>query len=540
MRSSTAPSRSLRPAHRPPKAALPLVLLVSALFAALVLAGPASASAGVNPYAATLSQSPNLAAAAQAAGATFDPNTVISDKVFRFVGSMTQAQVQSFLAAQAGILKTYQAPDVNGVIKPASQIIWEAAQHWDVNPKVVLATLQKEQSLLTAMAPSAWALNEAMGCGVPDSGSVNTFYKGFGKQVWYGADSLSVDGKNWYAGITKKCSDGAVSPSNVSTYSLYTYTPWIAGNQLFWTVYWRYFGDPIGDVTPPVTTVSGVDSAWHAQAVTLSFTGADNTGGSGVAYTQYSLNGGKTWTRGNMVTVSAPLNHSADGAHTVTYRSVDNSGNVEAGKSCKVRIDTTAPATADNAGVAWHSKAVTVTLTAADPKPEASTGIVAGSSGVAYTEYSSDGGATWTRGTSFTVAAPADHSGDGPRQVLVRSADVAGNVASARTVTVRIDTRQPRTYSNWAATVARGHTASLRYYVSDARPGSPTATVVIKVRTLAGRSVKTITARGPVNSTLSTRFVCWLAKGHYRYFVYATDAAGNHQSAVGGNRLTVK
>ena len=145
-----------------------------------------------------------------------------------------------------------------------------------MNPKVVLATLQKEQSLLTAMAPSAWALNEAMGCGVPDSGSVNTFYKGFGKQVWYGADSLSVDGKNWYAGITKKCSDGAVSPSNVSTYSLYTYTPWIAGNQLFWTVYWRYFGDPIGDVTPPVTTVSGVDSAWHAQAVTLSFAGADN------------------------------------------------------------------------------------------------------------------------------------------------------------------------------------------------------------------------------------------------------------------------
>ena len=206
-----------------------------------------------------------------------------------------------------------------------------------------------------------------------------------------------------------------------------------------------------------------------------------------------------------------------------------------------MRIDTTAPATADNAGVAWHSKAVTVTLTAADPKPEASTGIVAGSSGVAYTEYSSDGGATWTRGTSFTVAAPADHSGDGPRQVLVRSADVAGNVASARDRDGQDRHTPAPDLLELAATMARGHTASLRYYVSDARPGSPTATVVIKVRTLAGRSRKDDRrARAGRWSLLRRAFVCWLAEGHYRYFVYATDAAGNHQSAMGGNRLTVK
>jgi cytochrome c len=228
--------------------------------------------------------------------------------------------------------------------------------------------------------------------------------------------------------------------------------------------------------------------------------------------------------------------------HAIAYRSVDDSGNVEATKSCKVRIDTTAPATADDAGVGWHHKARTVTLTAADPRSKANVkaGIAAGSAGVAYTEYSSDGGATWTQGGSFAVPAPADHSGDGAQQILVRAADAAGNVAPARVVTVRIDTRKPQPRAAWAARVARGHRASLRFYVSDARPGSPSATVTVKVRTLAGRSVKTLVVRGPVGRSLSARFVCWLARGSYRFSVYATDAAGNTQVSTASNRLRVR
>ena len=525
-----------------------LVLLSLALLAAaLVLGSPALAAAGLSatgldPYAGALARQQASASPAQAAGATFDPNMVISDRNFRAVGSLSQAQVQSLLAAQTGILKTYSAPDVNGVVKPASQIIWEAAQAFGVSPKVVLATLQKEQGLLTAAAPSAKALDWAMGCGVPDSGVLNTAYQGFGKQLWYGARSLNVDGAAWYAGITKKCGDGVVTPANVSTHSLYTYTPWIAGNQLFWTVYWRYFGDPIGDVTPPVTTVSGADGAWHNAAVTLSFAAADNAGGSGVAYTQYSFDGGKTWKRGVAVTIAAPADHGADGVHAIAYRSVDDSGNVEATKSCKVRIDTTAPATADNAGTGWRRTARTVTLAAADPKAKAKTkaGIAAGSAGVAYTEYSRDGGATWVRGGSFAVPAPADHSGDGAQQTLVRAADAAGNVSRARVVTVRIDTRKPQPRAAWAASVVRGHTAGLRFYISDPRPGSPSARVTVKVRTLAGRSVKTLVVRGPVGKSLSARFVCWLAKGSYRFTVYATDTAGNTQAATASNRLKVR
>ncbi len=226
--------------------------------------------------------------------------------------------------------------------------------------------------------------------------------------------------------------------------------------------------------------------------------------------------------------------------HTIAYRSVDDSGNVEAARSCKVRIDTRAPATTTSADAAWHHKAVTVRITASDPKPKARAGIASGSAGVAYSEYSGDGGATWTHGSAFTAAAPADHSGDGPRRILVRSADAAGNVGSAHAVTVRIDTRKPQPRARWAASVARGHRASLRYYVSDQRPGSPTATVTIKIRKAGGRSVKTIVARGPVGRSLSAHFTCWLAKGRYLFTVYATDAAGNAQATPAGNRLTVR
>ena len=43
-----------------------------------------------------------------------------------------------------------------------------------------------------------------------------------------------------------------------------------------------------------------------------------------------------------------------------------------------------------------------------------------------------------------------------------------------------------------------------------------------------------------VNVPLTAKFRCRLAKGTYRYYVYATDASGNAQSRIGSARLTVK
>jgi hypothetical protein len=78
--------------------------------------------------------------------------------------------------------------------------------------------------------------------------------------------------------------------------------------------------------------------------------------------------------------------------------------------------------------------------------------------------------------------------------------------------------------------------------VTDAVPGSATATVVIKIRTLSGRLLKTLPAATvATNSVASVVWPrCTLPAGTYRYQVTAVDAAGNGQSRVGSNRLTVR
>ena len=111
----------------------------------------------------------------------------------------------------------------------------------------------------------------------------------------------------------------------------------------------------IPDMTPPTTTASGYDANWHRLPVTVAFTATDNAGGSGVAYTQFSTDGGTTWTQGTSVLVPAPANHAGDGLHTILYQSVDNAGNWETAKSCQVKIDTTGPVcAAKNATVTRH------------------------------------------------------------------------------------------------------------------------------------------------------------------------------------------
>ena len=372
-----------------------------------------------------------------------------------------------------------------------------------------------------------------MGCGCPDSGSRATAYEGFGNQIWYGAESLRNDGQAWHAGIAKACGDGTVKPADKASYALYTYTPWIGlaggGNKLFWTLYRQYFGDPLAvDATAPVTTTTGVDALWHPKAVSLTFKAVDNAGGTGVAATQYKLGAG-AWTKAAKLAFPAPADHSGDGAHVISYRSLDDAGNLEKARTCTVRIDTR-PATTkvEGADAAWHDKAQTLTFAALD----------AGGSGVAATQYTLDAGA-WIKAATLTLPAPADHSGDGTHAVTFRALDKAGNVAPSQSCTVRIDTRRPQPVAA-AATVATGHTAKLLYRIRDVRPGSPTANATVRVLNSAGHLVRKLTASAvPVNTRLTATFVCHLAAGQYRVVVYAVDAAGNVQASTGSNTLTV-
>jgi len=203
------------------------------------------------------------------------------------------------------------------------------------------------------------------------------------------------------------------------------------------------------------------------------------------------------------------------------------------GASFSVTTDCTAPhTTVSGPAGAWHARPVTLHFKATDNS---------GGQGVAYTEYSLDDGATWTRGTSVTVPAAADHANDGVTKVVYRSADNAGNVERKHFCSVRIDTRRPTPLAQWPGSARRGTSTALRFFVRDPRPGSATATVTIRVFDRHGVLVKKAVLGGVAVDRLQRYvFTCWLPKGRYRFAVAATDAAGNRQTAGAGNTLVVR
>lgn len=217
-----------------------------------------------------------LAAPGAASAATFDPLNIISDETLRAGTSMSQADIQAFLIAQNSVLKDYKAAEggPNGlhsaVVKPAAQIIAEASRYWNVNPKLVLATLEKEQSLITQtwhagtyngpyVSPwpaggihgTGYHLTNAMGAGC-FPGSPDT-HPGFGDQVWTGAQKLgqTTGPYAWWPGKQIQVSSGGgkiwITPVNQPTWNLYTYTPYYPQRNV-WDIYVKFFGDP---QTPP-------------------------------------------------------------------------------------------------------------------------------------------------------------------------------------------------------------------------------------------------------------------------------------------------
>ena len=113
---------------------------------------------------------------------------------------MTATGIQEFLDRQAGPLKNKYFNDHNGVRKSAAEIIADAAKHYNVSPRVILVTLQKEQSLLSKTPRKQSGYDWAMGCGRPDSGISVMKYKGFGNQIWGGAQKFDKWDKYWTLG----------------------------------------------------------------------------------------------------------------------------------------------------------------------------------------------------------------------------------------------------------------------------------------------------------------------------------------------------
>lgn len=153
--------------------------------------------------------------------------------------------------------------------------------------------------------------------------------------------------------------------------------------------------------------------------------------------------------------------------------------------------------------------------------------------------FRNEGGA-WTEWHDYAAASNWQlEPVDGLRTVEAEYRYAAETVALADSIA--LDTAGPRTYALREAVVRRGRAVSLHYRVNDPIPGSPKAIVTILVRASDGHVAKRLyLGMKPVARDLSVRFVCRLAKGTYRYVVYARDAAGNTQTRLGRRLLTVK
>jgi outer membrane protein assembly factor BamB len=199
--------------------------------------------------------------------------------------------------------------------------------------------------------------------------------------------------------------------------------------------------------------------------------------------------------------------------------------------------DTTPPSTTATGAKngAWYNRPMTVTLTATDN---------VGGAGVASITYALDGAAPQTVLVATTkVTVPASGSANGPHRLVFHASDraIPVNVEQDRTLTVNLDTVKPITMALAPAAVRRYARATLRYRVNDALPNGGKAHVTIKVKTLSNKTVKTVNlGLRAVNRSLGCTFRCTLARKTYRFFVYATDAAGNKQARVGSNKLSVK
>ena len=97
------------------------------------------------------------------------------------------------------------------------------------------------------------------------------------------------------------------------------------------------------DTTAPTSTITVTPAAangqagWYTSRPSFTLAATDETGGSGVASTEYRIAGG-AWTP-----YTASVSVTGEGSRLIEYRSTDAAGNVEAIKSLTVKIDTAAP-----------------------------------------------------------------------------------------------------------------------------------------------------------------------------------------------------
>lgn len=177
----------------------------------------------------------------------FDASNLISDAEFINWTTLDAGGVQAFLNTRGGTrLRTFSEGG-----RSAAQIIADAARSNGISPYVILATIQKEESIVDSNYNFDYRVVWAMGYGVCDSCSLDdpnvAKYRGFTNQIDNGTWQLkrnysywAVNGSDWHVGKTMIIDGTAIRFANRATSSLYRYTPHLHGNQNFYNIYNNY------------------------------------------------------------------------------------------------------------------------------------------------------------------------------------------------------------------------------------------------------------------------------------------------------------
>lgn len=247
----------------------------------------------------------------------FDPGNLISDSVFFNANAMSASQIQTFLNSKVSTcrsggdeygpyvcLKDYKVSTQTksadqycrgyegATDESAAQIIAKVGASCGINPQVLLVMLQKEQSLVLNVWPSAWRYEIAMGHDCPDFRACNPAKKGFLNQVYGAARQMQIyaegkyftyyaPGKTWNIRYSPdvNCGSSPVYVANIATSAMYYYTPYqpnaaalaagtgeapcgAYGNRNFYNYFTDWFGSTKGPSTQgnPVGFIDSVSS----------------------------------------------------------------------------------------------------------------------------------------------------------------------------------------------------------------------------------------------------------------------------------------
>lgn len=281
------------------------------------------------------------------------------------------------------------------------------------------------------------------------------------------------------------------------------------------TVTMTLTASPAPDSADPVVSLSIPANSTNTSNTSVLFncSVADNWSPNNVTLTVWNVSGGVNYTNTTTLAGNGSVAWTVtlgEGNYTWDCLAFDTSGNSAwNGSNWTVRIDTTAPTTADDAPSGWQATNVTVTLTPSD----------GAGTGVAYTTYAVDGGNA-TNGTEVNITSDGNHS------ITYYSVDRAGNNESPTTVYVARDAIGPTAtiLSPSNGTTTNDTTPAINFTMTDALSSTINYTIYVN-------GVATGPNGSAANGSNTSETIAALSNGVHTIVVEGADHAGNRQNS---------